>query len=201
MENSLTNIVVIKNNLSENAPLIVKLREIYGFGNVFLFDNADKGKEFVLANLQKRLILVLGSYFGFGNTNGISVFRGINDRTKLVPIIYWQDNENGINNAILVEMLNSKIVYAFFQLGDSYSKFIEKVQWIDNLLSARVDCVLEEWISRQEDRGKAEHSLMTVSGREVSLQHILTEIRNQTEEGKGWNDKILKLTISLLNKN
>ena len=63
MEISPTKIVVIHDDMDENYPLIVMLRDKYTDNNVLLFKHSQEGLSYVLDNLGKKMVVLLDKNF------------------------------------------------------------------------------------------------------------------------------------------
>lgn len=67
-------------------------------------------------------------------------------------------------------------------------------------LSVRVDCALEQWISKHSEDDQKKPYLLTSDGRELTLRDILKEIRTETSLGQKLERNIIMLAIDLLTR-
>ena len=72
---------------------------------------------------------------------------------------------------------------------------------IQNQLETRVDCILEEWISKMDKDELKKPYLTTKSGKIYTLEELMVEIRLETELGRQMKKSILLLAIDLLTSN
>lgn len=193
-------IVVIHDDLADNDPLIIELRNKYGPENVIFTKHSQEGLEYVLANLSQKTIVILDLKFKANERSGVDVFDNIRQRTSLIYIIIWTAsslNEVGAEN--LVKFINNDAL-AFISATESYENILEVVEKAAHDLDTRVASVIEQWISRQPDSDRDAPYITSVSGKQYTLTNILEEIRTQTPFGREMEKNILMLAIDLLTR-
>lgn len=193
-------IVIIHDDLSDNDPLIVELRNKYGSENIIFTKQSQEGLEYVLGNLSQKIIVILDLKFKANERSGVDVFENIRQRTSLVYIIIWTAsslNEVGAEN--LVKFINNDAL-AFISATDPYEKILEVVEKAAHDLDTRVASVIEQWISRQSGSEKDVPYITSVSGKQYTLTNILEEIRTQTAFGREMEKNTLMLAIDLLTR-
>jgi len=199
MVDSKLNIVVIDDNLKETDPLLVQLRQNFNNANIILKNNKDDGLEYIINNLNSKMIVLLDYDLGNGHT-GTEVLLKIREKTSLLyVIIITAKLISDIKNIELVEYVN-KDALAFVDRTNDITYKINLVKKAVHSLDVRIDCVLEQWINRHTEEEQNEPYLITTSGKEHTLKSILTEIRQQTEFGKSMERKILMLAVDLLTR-
>ncbi len=198
--NTPTKIVVIHDGLIPKVdPLLVELINAFGEQNVIHKVHAEEGLAYVLENLRQKMIIILDINFDGDELNGIEVLEKIRKETSLVYIIMITARTlRELNNDYLIAMINND---AFaLQNADDYPKIISLVESASHKLDARVDAVLEEWITKQSKEKREKPYLKTKDGKTYTLDNILESIRQQTEIGKQMERNILKLAVDLLTR-
>ena len=193
------NIIVIDDNMKTTDPLLVQLKLTLPNANIILKTNKQEGINYVLENLNSKMIVLLDYDLGDGQT-GTEVFVKIREQTALLYIIIITAKLiDDIKNNELVEYVN-KDALAIVDRTISLEEKINIIKKATHDLDIRIDCVLEQWINRRTEKEQNEPYLTTVSGKEYTLKSILAEIRQQTEFGKSMERKILMLAIDLLTR-
>ncbi|MDR2038697.1 MAG: hypothetical protein LBQ60_12305 [Bacteroidales bacterium] len=200
MGDSTLNIIVIDDNLKKTDPLLVQLQLNFKNANIILKDNAKDGLEYILDNLNSKMIVLLDYDLGAGEPNGTDIFLKIREKTALLyVIIITAKLIDEIPNQELVTYIN-KDALAVVDKTISLEDKIELIKEAIHTLDIRVDCVLEQWINKHTEEEQKEPFLTSSSGKEQTLASILTEIRQRTEFGKTLERNILLLAIDLLTR-
>lgn len=193
-------IVIIHDDLAEDDPLLVELRDIHGPENVTLKKESQEGLDYVLANLSEKAIVILDLNFKANEPSGVDVFDKIRERTSLIYIIVLTAKDlHQVAAEDLVKFINNDAL-AFIPVTDSYQKVLEAVAKAAHELDTSVASVLEQWISRQSDDVKNAPYVTTETGKRYTLANLLDEIRKQTAFGKKMEKNILLLAIDLLTR-
>jgi hypothetical protein len=193
------NIIIIDDNMKKNDPLLVQLKLVFADANIVLKDSLKDGLDYILKNLNSKMIVLLDFDLGAGHT-GTEILLKIREKTALVSVIIITAKLiDTIPNGELVEYIN-KDVAAIVDKTKSIEEKINLVKKTIHDLDVRIDCVLEQWINRHTDDEQNEPYLTTVSEKKYTLKSILTEIRKQTEFGKTMERKILMLAVDLLTR-
>ncbi len=188
-------IIVIDDNMSEDEPLVVELREKYD--NVKVFRKASEGLKFVLGNLEKKLIVLVDIHLGLHEPDGFKIIRDIRKQTSLVHVIVMTANIQQVKSKELAELVNLH-AFAFLDNTEDYSSTIDIIDSAAHSLEIQVDSVIEEWISKHSPTEREKPYLSTKEGKVYTLNDVLKEIRHQTEFGKKMQKNIMLLTIDLL---
>jgi DNA-binding NtrC family response regulator len=201
MEDFTTQIVIIDDNRKETDPLIVNLRMQYQNVEIVLKNKASEGLNYILANLNKKTIVLLDYDLGKGEPNGTKILNDIREKTSLVYVIMITANTlDRIPKEELIEYIN-KDAFAFISRTINLSDYKPIIEKALHSLDARVDCVLEQWIVRHSEEEQNKPYLKTSSGKIYTLKDILNEIRQQTPFGKEMERSILMLSVDLLTRN
>lgn len=88
MDNSNLNIVVIDDKLKETDPLLVQLKLNFKEAKISLKTNAKEGLEFILTNLNSKMIVLLDYDLGANEPNGIALFTKIREK-NIFTICYY----------------------------------------------------------------------------------------------------------------
>ena len=200
MSSNSPKIILIHDDLEEDDPLIVELREKYGDENVVLEIEAQRGLDYVLANLSEKAIVILDLEFKGKPPQGVDVFEKIRERTSLIYIIMWTARSlHSVKPEDLVKFINNDAL-AFVSSTESSERVIDLVDRAAHDLDTRVASVIEQWINRRPESAKTQPYITTETGEQYSLARILEEIRNQTKFGKEMEKNILLLAIDLLTR-
>jgi len=193
------NIIVIDDNMKIDNPFLVELKINIPDANIILKNNNKEGLDYIMENINSKMIVLLDYDMGGGET-GTEIFFKIREKTALIYIIIITAKmiEN-IPNKELAEYIN-KDALAIVDKTVSLKDRINLIKKAVHALDVRLDCVLEQWISKHSKKEQDEPYLTTVSGKEYTLKNILEEIRQQTEFGKSMERKIILLTVDLLTR-
>lgn len=191
-------IVFIDDNFSETSPLVQTLDVVFPEADVHnIFQNPDEGVEFVLNNLEKRMIVFIDWNYSGTSKKGISLLKTIRKKTSLLYVIMMSANQVRLNsqmqNADIVEMMNEENFYYFDSSTKDNSDAVELVQTIIDKWESRFDCVLEQWLIRHpDDKYKV---VMRQEGTDYTWDDILKEVRMQTKIGRDFERKANQSTI------
>ncbi|MFL1013332.1 hypothetical protein [Flavisericum labens] len=191
-------VLIIHDDLSPIDPIVITLKEIYGEENVVLEPISEKGIEYIEQNLTSKLIVLLDFDLGTGHPDAPVVFKKIREKTSLVYVIIWTAKLlSEISREDLIDFINNDAL-AFVQNTESTETVINLVAKAAHQLESRVDCILEEWISKREKDELEKPYLTTKSGKIYTLADLMVEIRLETDLGRQMKKSILLLAIDLL---
>lgn len=195
-----TEIVIIDDSFEMFDPLVVELREHFPAANVTIKNNPDEGLKFVLANLSRKIIVLLDYNFKTGQPKGHDILLKIREATSLVYVIIMTAKQfSTIPHTELVDFVNNDALAVVQNTVDT-AEILKLVSKAAQQLSVRVDCVLEQWISNHSEDKQNESYLTTSTGKTYTLKDILKEIRQQSDFGKKMERNIIMLAIDLLTR-
>lgn len=195
-----TEIVIIDDSFEMFDPLVVELREHFPAANITIKNNPDEGLKFVLANLSKKIIVLLDYNFKTGQPKGHDILLKIREATSLVYVIIMTAKQfSTIPHTELVDFVNNDALAVVQNTVDT-AEILKLVSKAAQQLSVRVDCVLEQWISNHSEDKQNESYLTTSTGKTYTLKDILKEIRQQSDFGKKMERNIIMLAIDLLTR-
>lgn len=195
-----TEIVIIDDSFDMFDPLVVELREYFPAANVTVINNPEEGLKFVLANLSKKIIVLLDYNFKTGQPKGHDILLKIREATSLVYVIIMTAKQfSTIPHTELVDFVNNDALAVIQNTVDT-AEILKLVSKAAQQLSVRVDCVLEQWISNHSEDKQNEPYLTTSTGEVYTLKDILKEIRHQSDFGKKMERNIMMLAIDLLTR-
>ena len=196
-----TEILIIDDNFDIFDPLVIELKERFPDANVTIQNNPTDGLNYVLANLSKKIIVLLDYNFQTGQPKGDEILSKIRKKTSLVYVIIMTAQQfSTIQHDKLVDIVNNDALAVVQNTVDT-SEILKIVSKAEQQLSVRVDCVLEQWIANNHSEDEQnEPYLTTASGKIYTLKDILIEIRQQTEFGKKMERNILMLAVDLLTR-
>ncbi len=194
-------ILIIDDNITKLSPIYVHLKLCFKDAEIVLKTKASEGLDYVLDNLNSKIIVLLDYDLGRGELNGTEILTKIREKSSLVYII--------IVTAKMVESIPPKDLMTYINkdamaFADKTISLEAKVQLVKNAihsLDVRVDCMLEQWILNNSEDVLNEPFLTTTSGNKFTLKDILTEIRQRTDFGLKMERNIMLLAIDLLTRN
>jgi len=193
-----TKIVYIDDNLPENDPIIVLLREKYGDSNVILKRKSSEGLKVVLDLLPSRIIVLLDLDLGPGQPSGAKVFEEIRNETSLVYVIFVTAKQfDAIPPEDLIHFINNDAL-AIVNNTEDLEVILNLVEKAYHKLDTRIDCILEQWIAKRPQTEQDQPYLMTKGGKTYTLKDVMIEIRKETDLGKRLKKGILQLAIEML---
>ena len=191
-------IVFIDDNFTEMSPLVQTLDIEFPRADVsHVYQEPEKGVEFVLNNLDKRMIVFIDWNYRGTSVKGIKHLRTIRERTSLLYIIMMSANQVQQNlqvkNSDIVEMMNEENFYYFDSSINDNQDAVQLVKTIIGKWESRFDCVLEQWLIRHhEDKKKL---AMRQDGIDYTWEDILKQVRMQTKIGREFERRANQSTI------
>ena len=126
-------IVFIDDNMSEKEPFVQNIRKHYKDADCnHVFQNPDKGLEYVLENLNSKMIVFIDWNFSGHHKKGIDLLKEIRKKTSLLYIVIMSANQlrTDIPLESIVEMMNEE---NFFYLDRSNDDFDSVISIIDRV--------------------------------------------------------------------
>ncbi len=192
-------IVIIDDDKALNNPdsgFMIELN--MNFESIQFFYKQEDGLEYIKANLNKRIIVLLDLGFPSGTPNGHAILESIRETSFLIPVLIWSGVDE--DKESFADLINNR-AYAFLNKNASTEEIIGKLKEAYNYADNDISIALEEWIVAHSDEQKEKPYLLTVDGRQLSLNELLNEIRMQSNTGKYFSKNLSKLTIDLLTRN
>lgn len=197
MEKSRTTIVIIEdNNKLRDEPFIVEAEML--FEKVLFFDDSLEGLKFVQKNIEKRIIILLDLSFPRNLPDGHEILKIIRDDSFLIPVIIWSGIDE--DKTSFSDLINNK-AFSYLKKGASNQEIIDEFMKAENFINTNIDIALEEWINAHSEEQKNQPYMVTVEGKQLTLNDLLDEVRKQTPIGKQFSKSLSKLTIDLLSRN
>lgn len=194
-------IVIIHDDLPDNDPLIAELEIKYGQGSVKLIKKSQEGLDYVLDNLNQKIIVILDLNFKTGEPSGVQVFEDIRQKTSLVYVLIWTSSDIAdINKDDLKSMINNDAL-GLLSSTDDVDKILSMVDLAAHRLDTRVSSALEDWINSQPELDRTKPYITSKEGKTYNLDQILEEVRLQTPFGMQTEKNILLLAIDMLVEN
>ncbi len=176
--------------------LFLELR--MNFDSVKVFLKQDDALNFISSNLNKRIIVLLDLDFSANPPDGNIVLELIRDISRLLPVIIWSGADE--DKEVFADLINNQ-AFGFLDKNASSEEIINKLKEAYNDINNNIDVALEEWINAHSEEQKNKPYMVTVEGKQLSLNDLLEEIRKQTPLGKQFSKSLSKLTIDLLSRN
>ena len=186
-------IVFIDDNLSEEEPLVQNIRKHYKDADYkHIFQDPDKGLEYVLANLNSKMIVFIDWNFSGYRKKGIDILKEIRKRTSLLYIVMMSANQlrTDIPLDSIIEMMNEENFFYLDRSNDDFNSVTAIIDKIRANWNTKFDCVLEQWLIRHpEDNNKEAYSEAS-TGKAYTWADILSELRLQSSIGKSFEQKL-----------
>lgn len=165
-------------------PFVRSIGKLCKESDISVFDNPTEGLNFVLGNLNTRMIVFVDCKFEGYGIQGINILKQIREQTSLLYIVMMSVNSiNQISGIDIIEMINEDYIWFFDRNNSTFKDACNLIEKIRKLWVTRFDCVLEEWIVRHpEDADK--YAYREVGGKSYTWAELLVELRHQTEVGK-----------------
>lgn len=202
-------IVFIDDNLKETEPLVQDIRKHYKDADYkHVFTDPDKGLQYVLDNLNNKMIVFIDWNFSSHKKKGIDLLKEIREKTSLLYIVMMSANPlvgamgTNIPREHIIEMMNEE---NFFYLDRSSEDFdFKSVRSIIDKIRAnwetKFDCVLEQWLIRHPEDNEREAFTEADKGKKYSWSDILSELRRQSAIGKSFEQKLNEFYIYQINR-
>lgn len=165
---------------------------IYKTGNDF-FDALDKDSSLIFQS-----IIVLDLSFGSGQMQGIDILKEIRKFSKLVPVIIFTGADEP--SQLIPDFINLD-TNAYLTKTASSDEFVEKVKKCKEMLQNNVAAALCEWLEAHPDSEKDTPFIYNVDGKNYSLKQIYEELKQNTNVGKQFYNRLLRLTVDLVSRN
>lgn len=188
-----TFVIIDDNKEIKEHPLLFTLED--KFKNVKFISNPQEGLNFIKSNLEINLIVLLDIEFSKNDIlDGHDLLKEIYSNSSLIPVILW----SGINqaNEEFSDFINNR-AFGFLSKDCSIAEAMDIVNKAYLFLEKSIENSIEDWIIESpEDKDKPIY--FSTEGDAYSLNDILSEVRNQTEIGKDFAQRLNALTIDLL---
>lgn len=195
-------IVFIDDNLSEEEPFVQNIRRHYKDADYkHVFQNPDKGLEYVLDNLNNKMIVFIDWNFSGYRKKGIDLLKEIRKKTSLLYIVMMSANQlrSDIPLDSIVEMMNEENFYYLDRSNDDFESVTAIIDKIRTNWSTKFDCILEQWLIRHpEDNGREAFSEAS-TGKTYTWAEILVQLRLQTTIGKSFEQMLNEYYIYQIN--
>lgn len=196
-------IVIIADNLFNMDPFVQIIRRNYSNADYnHIFQDPDKGLEYVLDNLNNKMIVFIDWNFSGHHKKGIDLLKDIRKKTSLLYIVMMSANQlrTDIPLDSIIEMMNEENFFYLDRSNDNFGSVVAIIDKIRTQWSTKFDCVLEQWLIRHpEDNGKEAFSEAS-TGKTYTWADILVELRKQTPVGKSFEQKLNEYYIYQLNR-
>lgn len=193
--------VFIDDNLSIEEPLVQILGNEYeGSDFEHVFNTPDEGVNYVLGNLNQKMIVFIDWNYGGRNEKGIDVLKKIREKTSLLYLVMMSAYPvTSLPDESIIEMMNEENFFYYDSNNDvDFSKVKNIVDTIKKEWDNKFDCVLEQWLSRHpEDKEKIAYSTYD---KQYTWGKLLDEIRRQTKVGRDLLRSMNQLVIYKLKR-
>lgn len=197
MDKSKTIIVIIDDDPRfKNDPFILEAKEL--FVDVMFFDDPNEGLKYVQNNMQNRMIIVLDLAFPDLLPDGHKILQLIRNKSFLIPVIIWSARDE--DKEEFADLIKNR-AFSFLKKTASSEEIVTELKKADDTINVSIDVALEEWINAHSEEQKNQPYMVTVDGKQLTLNDLLDEIRKQTLTGKLFSKSLSKLTIDLISRN
>lgn len=197
------NLVFIDDNMREGLdnPFVRSIGKFKEDATLSVFIDPQEGLDFVLNNLNSRMIVFLDCKFDGYGLQGINVLKKIREKTSLLYIVMMSANAiSQIAGLDIIEMINEDFIWFFDRNSGTVKDACNLIDRIKTLWTTRFDCVLEQWLIRHPEDNDKEAFSEASTGRTYTWADILEELRLQTSVGKSFEQKLNEYYIYQLNR-
>ncbi|MBQ3945903.1 MAG: hypothetical protein II670_09910 [Alphaproteobacteria bacterium] len=187
------NLVFIDDNMREGLdnPFVRSIGKFKEDANLSVFVDPQEGLNYVLNNLNSRMIVFLDCKFDGYGLQGINVLKKIREQTSLLYIVMMSANAiSQIAGLDIIEMINEDFIWFFDRNNGTVKDACDLIDRIKNLWTTRFDCVLEQWLIRHPEDNDKEAYSEAATGKSYTWSDILVELRLQTSVGKSFEQKL-----------
>ena len=196
MNISETEIILIEDNQGIlDGPLTIYIEE--SFSTLKIFEDPLKGIEYIKNNIHKDIIVILDLDFPSGSPNGQEVINKIREISSITPVIIYSAM-NEIEQPFSALINNH--AFAFIKKSQDDEELLKALRKADIELKNNVANALKKWIFTHKEQERDEPYLITLDGKQLSLNEILKEVINETSIGKQFSKQLMNLTIDLLSR-
>ena len=196
-------LVFIDDNMREgnDNPFVRSIGKFKKEADISVFTDPQKGLNFVLENLNSRMIVFVDCKFDGYGLQGINILKQIREQTSLLYIVMMSANAiSQIAGLDIIEMINEDYIWFFDRNNGTVTDACNLIDKICNLWTTRFDCVLEQWLIRHpEDNNKEAYSELS-TGKTYTWTDILIQLRLQTPVGKSFEQKLNEYYIYQLDR-
>ena len=133
----------------DDIPFVKAISKFLTDAEIEIFDNPQKGLEFVLDNLNNKIIVFVDCKFEGYGLQGINILKKIRAQTSLLYIVMMSANAiNQMYSADVIEMINEDYICFFDRNNGTVSDACDLIKRICNLWETRFDCILEDWLNQ-----------------------------------------------------
>lgn len=190
-------LVFIDDNMKENLdnPFVRSIGKFNKDAELVVFIDPSQGLQYVLENLNNRMIVFVDCKFDGYSLQGIQVLKEIRKTTSLLYIVMMSANSlSHIEGIDIISMINEDYISFFDRNNGTIKDACVLIDRIKTLWNVRLDCVLEDWLMRHPE--DAEKIAFKETGGKVYLwKDILCEIRQQTEVGRSMEKMVIDFFI------
>ena len=158
--------------------------------------------EYVLANLNNKMIVFIDWNFSGHHAKGIDILREIRKKTSLLYIVMMSANQlrTDIPLDSIIDMMNEENFFYLDRSNDDFDAVTAIIDKISSQWNTRFDCVLEQWLIRHPEDNSKEAFSEASTGKSYTWADILVELRLQTTVGKSFEQKLNEYYIYQLNR-
>lgn len=196
-------IVIISDNLTEKDPFVQYIRMHYEEAdNNHVFQDPDKGLEYVLDNLNNKMIVFIDWFFSGHHKNGIDLLKEIRKKTSLLYIVMMSTNllRTEISQDSIIELINEDNIFYINRSNGDFESVVAIIDKIRSQWSTKFDYILEQWLIRHPEDNSKEAFSEASTGKTYTWEDILVELRKQTQVGKSFEQKLNEYYIYQLNR-
>lgn len=196
-------LVFIDDNMREenDNPFVRSIGKFKKEADISVFTDPEKGLNFVLENLNSRMIVFVDCKFDGYGLQGINILKQIREQTSLLYIVMMSANAiSQIAGLDIIEMINEDYIWFFDRNNGTVTDACNLIDKICKLWTTRFDCVLEEWIIRHPEDNSKEAFSEASTGKTYTWEDVLVELRKQTSVGKSFEQKLNEYYIYQLNR-
>ena len=179
------NLVFIDDNMNEGLehPFVRAIGKFNEDANVSVFVDPVQGLNYVMENLNSRMIVFVDCKFDGYGLQGINILKKIRETTSLLYIVMMSANPlSQIAGVDVAEMINQDFIWFFDRNNGTVKDACALIGEIKNLWDVRLDCVLENWLIKHAE--KKDEVILVKGNTSYTWNDVLQAVRRHTDIGK-----------------
>lgn len=193
-------VVFIDDNLTEKEPFVQSIRKTFTEADCSqVFKDPDEGVQYVLENLNERMIVFIDWNFGSSSKKGLDLLKEIRSQTSLLYVVMMSANPlNTIPSEAIIEMINDDNIFYLDRSNSDFEMVKTIIEQIQREWKTKFDCILERWLIRHLEYS-AKVAYRTTE-KTYTWADILLELRHQSDIGKSFEGMLNQYYIHTIEK-
>lgn len=192
------NIVIVDDQMDENDSFVQIIKKNFTEAAVKLYKTVEEAVGYIMNTLDIQTVVFLDCSFNEGGEQGIDGLAAIRKKTSLISVVMMSGNPLvRMKEEDLMSMINADNLY--FIKNTNIKGAVDVVKKIQMRWRSQLDCLLEQWVLNH-DADELNKPYIATPGGTMSLNGVLSEIRNKTGLGITMERNILQVAVDALTR-